>query len=82
MKILQNEITETQTSSSTNFGGKLSFILSVFPFILSLFTAVTYVFVTPTCTITIIILDPSPLNSEFQHFILRLNKISLLCVYH
>jgi len=26
MKILQKEITDTQTSFSTNFGGKLSFI--------------------------------------------------------
>jgi len=32
MKILQNEITVTQTSFPTNFGGKLSFILSfLFP---------------------------------------------------
>jgi len=32
MKILQNEINGTQTSFSTNFGGKLSFILSfLFP---------------------------------------------------
>jgi hypothetical protein len=34
MKILQNEITGTQTSFSTNFAGKLSFILS-FLFFLS-----------------------------------------------
>jgi len=32
MKILQNEIIETQTNFSTNFGGKLSFIVSfLFP---------------------------------------------------
>jgi hypothetical protein len=32
MKILQSEITGTQTSFSTNFGGKMSFILSfIFP---------------------------------------------------
>jgi hypothetical protein len=30
MKILQHEIIGTQTSFSTNFGGKLSFIMSFF----------------------------------------------------
>ncbi len=32
MKILQNQITGTQTSFSTNFGGKLSEFHPVFPF--------------------------------------------------
>jgi hypothetical protein len=45
MKILQGEITETQTSFSTNFGDKLT-------------------------------LEPCALNAEFQHLILRFNKIS------
>jgi hypothetical protein len=41
MKILQNEIAGTRTSFSTNFGGKLSFILS-FLFHERLHTAATY----------------------------------------
>ncbi len=65
MKILQNEITETQTSFSTNFGGKLSFILS---FLISA-TAATYIFTAPTYTTTIKTLEPCPLNAEFQHVI-------------
>jgi len=73
MKILQNEITGTQTSFSTNFGGKLSFIRS---FLFS--TGVTYIFTAPTCTTIIITLKPCAFDAEFQHFILRLNKISLL----
>jgi hypothetical protein len=59
MKILQNEITATQTSFPTNFGSKLSFN-PVFSF-----------FHTITAVIT---LQPCPLNFEFQHFILRFNK--------
>jgi hypothetical protein len=68
MTILQNEITCTQTSFCTNFGGKLSFILS-FSFFLSASVAATYI---PICTI--ITLEPCPLNAEFHHFILRFNK--------
>jgi hypothetical protein len=41
-------------------------------------TAATYIFTAPTCT-TIITLEPCALNAEFQHFIPRFNKISLLC---
>jgi hypothetical protein len=41
-------------------------------------TAATYIFTAPTCTTTIITLEPCALNAEFQHFILRFNKISLL----
>jgi hypothetical protein len=77
MKILQSEITDTQSSFSSNFGGKLSFI-GLF-FFLSASTAATYIFTAPTCTTTIISLEPCALNAEFQHFILRFNKISLLC---
>ncbi len=41
-----------------------------------------YIFVAPpTCTTTTITLKPCALNAEFQHFILRFNKISLLCIY-
>jgi hypothetical protein len=39
-EILQNEITRTQTSFSTNFGGKLSFIPSFL--LLSAYSATTY----------------------------------------
>ncbi len=74
MKILQNEITGTQTSFSTNFGGKLSFILCfLFPDRLHC-TAATYIFTAPTCTTTIITLKPCSLNAEFQYFIARFNK--------
>jgi hypothetical protein len=31
---------------------------------------------------TIITLEHSGLDAEFQHFILRFNEISLLCRYH
>jgi hypothetical protein len=51
-------------------------------FFLSSFTAATYIFTAPTCTATIILLEPCALNVEFQHFILRFNKISLLYGYH
>jgi hypothetical protein len=68
MKILQKEITGTQTSFSTNFGGKLSFIR--LSFFLSAFTAAAaYIFTAPTCTTTIITLKPCASNTEFQHFI-------------
>jgi hypothetical protein len=56
MKILQNKITGTQTSFSTNFGGKLSFILS-FIFLISS-TAATYIFTAATYTTTIKTLEP------------------------
>ncbi len=79
MKVLQNEVTETQTSFSINFGGKLSFVLS-FPFSLrASTTAATYIFTAPTCTTTIITLDPCALNAEFQCFIPRFINISLVC---
>jgi len=62
---------------------KLSFILfwSPLSFFLSASTAARYYTFTdpPTCTTTIITLEPCALNAEFQHFIPRFNKISLLC---
>jgi len=67
MKSLQKEITGTQTSVPTNFGGKLSFIMSAS-------TIATYIFTDPTCAIIIIILEPCALNVEFDHFIPRFNK--------
>ncbi len=41
-----------------------------------------YIFTAPTSTTIIVTLEPCALNAEFQHFILRFNKISLLCRYH
>jgi hypothetical protein len=74
MKIVQNEITGTQTKFSTNFGGKTEFH-PVFGFFLSAFITATYILTAPTCTTTTIIsLEPCALNAEFQHFILRFNK--------
>jgi hypothetical protein len=58
MKILQKDITGTQTSFSTNFGGKLSV-----SFFLSACTAATYIFTAPTCTTTIITLEPCASNA-------------------
>jgi hypothetical protein len=55
MKILQNEITGTQTSFSINFGGKLSFILS-FHFAQRLHCCYRYL-IAPMCTTTINTLD-------------------------
>jgi hypothetical protein len=77
MKILQNEITETQTSFSINFDGKLSFILS-FLFAQRLHCCYRYFdrsYVYNRYNYS----RPCALNAEFQHFILRFNKISLLC---
>ncbi len=80
MKILQKEITGTQTSFSTNFNGKLSFIQCfLFP---ERLTAGTYIFTAPTCTIAIITLETCALNAEFPHFIPRYNKFSLLFGCH
>jgi len=80
MRILQIKITGTQTSFSTSFGGKLSFIL--FFLSASNAAAAAYVVTAPTYTTIIITLEPCALNAEFRHFILRFNKISLLCRYH
>jgi hypothetical protein len=51
-------------------------------FFMSDSTAATYIFTSPTCTATIIPLEPCALSAEFQHFIPRFNKISLLYGYH
>jgi hypothetical protein len=51
-------------------------------FFLSASTAATYIFTAPSCTTTIITLEPCALNAEFQHFIPRFNKISLVCRPH
>jgi hypothetical protein len=60
MKILQNKIIGTQTSFSTNFGGKLSF--RSLSFFLSVPPAATYIFTAPTFTLTIITPEPCALN--------------------
>jgi hypothetical protein len=79
MKTLQEEITGTQTNFSTNFGGKLIFILSfLFPERLH-FTVATYIFTAPTCTTIVITLEPCALNAEFHNFIPTFNKNFLLC---
>ncbi len=65
---------------STKFGGKLSFIPSfLFP---ERPTIAAYIFTAPTCTTTIITLIYCALNAKFKHFVLRFNRISLLCRYH
>jgi hypothetical protein len=61
-----------ETQKTTNdVGGKLNFILSFF--FLKCFIVVT--FITPTCTINIIIVKPYALNVKFQHFIFILRFI-------
>jgi len=60
----------------------VNWVSSPLSFFLSTSTAATNIFTAPTCTTTIVTLKPRALNAEFQHFILRFNKISLLCGYH
>jgi hypothetical protein len=64
--ILQNKITRRQTSFPTNFAGKLSFIPSFLSLTAS--AAAIYIFSIPTCTTTVITLEPYALNAEFQRF--------------
>jgi hypothetical protein len=54
-------------------------VSSPLSFFLSASTAVTYFFIAPTYTTTIITLEPWAFHAEFQHFMLRFNKISELC---
>jgi hypothetical protein len=54
-------------------------------FFLSASIVATYIFTAPTCTTTIITLEPCALNAEFHHFIIIprfYNKTSLLCGPH
>jgi hypothetical protein len=60
----------------------VNWVLSCLSFFLSVSTVATYIFTGPLCTTTIITLKPCALNVEFHHFILRFNKISLLCAHH
>jgi hypothetical protein len=50
-------------------------------FRLSVSTAATYIFTAPNWTTAITSLEPCALNAELQHFMLRFNKLSLLCGY-
>jgi hypothetical protein len=86
MKIFQKEITGTQTSFFTNFGGKLSFILC-FMFPERLHCCYIYFHCSNNCY------NYSRTNNCYNysrtlcikywvsHFILRFNKISFLCGY-
>jgi len=73
-------LTMAETQKTIDFGDKLSFMLSfLFPERLRycyMHFHCSYIF-----TSIIISLQPCALNAEFQHFILRFNKISLLCEY-
>jgi hypothetical protein len=73
-KFYTSKVTSTQTSFFTNFGSKLSFILSFLffwasPLLLHIFSPAR------TCPTTIISLEPCALKAEFQHFISYLNLI-------
>jgi hypothetical protein len=70
MKILQNDITGTQTKISLNFGGKLEFH-HVFPFSGALPMLLHIFSLLVPCTTTIITLKPCALNAKFQHFTSR-----------
>jgi hypothetical protein len=60
----------------------VNWVSSCLFFFLSASTAATDIFSAPNCTTTIISLEPCALNAEYQHFILRFIKMSLLCGYH
>jgi hypothetical protein len=55
----------------------INWVSSCLSFFMSASTAATYIL--SLCLIT---LKPCALNAEFQHSILRFNKVSLLCWYH
>jgi hypothetical protein len=66
MEILQNQITgrPKRVFPPILVVNLVSWCLSFF---LSAYTAATYIFTTPPCTITIITLEPCSLNAEFKH---------------
>ncbi len=70
-----------EIEKTINFGGKLSFIMS-FHFPERLHRCCIYFHCSSVYTAIIITLEPCTLNAEFQHFIPRFNKISLLHRYH
>jgi hypothetical protein len=59
----------------------VNWVLSFLSFFLSATAAATYSFIAPNCTTTIISLEPCALNAEYDHFILRFIKMSLLSGY-
>ncbi len=77
MKILQNEITGTQTSFFPPIL-VVNWVPSCLSFSLSASIVATYIFTAPTCTTLTITLEPCGLNAEFQPFIWGFNKINLL----
>ncbi len=68
-----------QGSGDLSFCDELSFTLSFL--FCSASTVAAYIFTALTCKATIVSLQPCALNADFQHFILRFNKISLLYGY-
>jgi len=54
----------------------VSYCLSFF---LSASTAATYIFTALNCTTTVTSRKPRALNAKFQHFVVRFNKMFLLC---
>jgi hypothetical protein len=60
----------------------VTWVSSCLSFFLSASTAATYIFTALSCTTTIIPLEPCALNAEFQHFIPRFHKFSLVCRPH
>jgi hypothetical protein len=60
----------------------VNWVSSCLSFFLSASAAATYIFTALNSTTTIISLEPCALNAEYQHFILRFIKMSLLCGYH
>jgi hypothetical protein len=73
-KNFTNEHKGGETKKNHQFCGTLNFIQSLFPKHLHY----SYI-IASTYTIIIITFEPFALNVEFQHFILRFNKNSLLC---
>jgi hypothetical protein len=53
----------------------------VFPLFFSASIVAAYIFTAPTCKATIISVEHCALNADFQHFIPRFNKISLIYGY-
>jgi hypothetical protein len=70
---------EEAIRKTINFCDKI--VSPCLPFFPSASPATTYIFIAPTCTTTIITLEPYALNVKFQHFIPRFNKIFSLYGY-
>jgi len=57
----------------------VNWVSSCLFFFLRASTGATYIFTASNCPTTIISLEPRALNAEFQHSMLRFNKMCLLC---